>query len=166
MNKLATKRRRPLVGTSPIVIDELKKLANKKGGLLRAVDVVEAARREDSILHNKFTWDDGEAGEKYRLIQARTLLAVCVQYIDGKSSRLPTKIFVSLSTDRAKRDGEAGYRTFVEVMGNEDMKNQLLMDSIAQMRSFEERYKTLKELEGLLAHMKNTRKKILKTSNG
>lgn len=160
MSKRAYKRVMPLRGTSTLVIEELKELTLKKDGLIRAADVVDAARDKNSALHGKFEWDDGEAGEKYRLVQARALLAVCVQYIDSGAKRVPTKVFVSLSTDRTKRDGEAGYRAFVDVIENEDMRTQLLMDSLNQMRSFEQRYKTLKELEGLLAHMKNTRMKI------
>lgn len=147
-------------GTSPLVIQELRVLVEKNDGLIRAADVVEAARDENSPLHNKFDWDDTEAAEKYRLMQARMLLSICIQYIDSGPKRVPTKVFVSLSTDRTKRDGEAGYRTFVDVIADDDMKNQLLLDSLNQMRSFEMRYKSLKELDGLLSHMKNTRKKI------
>lgn len=162
MRKLAPRRGRPITGTSPMVVQELKDLMDKKDGLLRAPDVVEAARPKDSPLHNKFDWDDGDAAEKYRLIQARALMSICVQYIDSGPKRIPTKVFVSLSTDRSKRDGEAGYRTIVDVLADEDMKNQLLMDSLNQMRSFEARYKSLQELGGLLAHMRNTRRKIAK----
>lgn len=162
MSKLV-KSGRPLTGTSPAVIDELKALAEKSDGLIRARDVVEAARPEDSPLHNKFEWDDSEAADKFRLFQARYLLSISIQYIQGDTKAYPTKVFVSLSTDRNKRDGEAGYRTFVDVIADDDMKNQLLLDSLNQMRHFEERYKALKELEGLLSHMRNTRKKLTKT---
>lgn len=160
MKAIAKRKGPPLTGTSPIIIDELRGLIQKNDGIIHAVDVVEAARNKDSPLHNKFEWEDSEAAEKYRLIQARMLLSICVQYIDSGSKKVPTKVFVSLSTDRIKRGGEAGYRNFVDVIADDDMKNQMLMDSLNQMRSFEERYKTLKELEGLLAHMKNTRTKL------
>lgn len=148
-------------GTDPAVIVELKALSAKNDGLVKAQDVVEAARDEDSPLHSKFEWNDGEAAEKFRLIQARTLLSISVQYIARGHTVEPRKVFVSLSTDRSKRHG-AGYRTLTDVLSDPDMKNQLLMDSLEQMTHFQEKYKSLKELSDVLVAMDKTIKQIKK----
>lgn len=52
---------------------ELRKLHCE--GRLLAQDVVEAARNKASVLHGFFDWDDSSAAEKYRLDQARDLIA-------------------------------------------------------------------------------------------
>jgi hypothetical protein len=43
-------------------------------GKLTAAAVLDDARQPDSPLHVAFLWDDGEAAEQYRLLQARTLI--------------------------------------------------------------------------------------------
>ncbi len=119
--------------------------------------VVEAARNEDSPLHNRFEWDDGEAAERYRLWQARLLINVSVQYIDdGHNKQVPTKVFVSLSTDRPK----GGYRVFIDVMSDDDQRNQFLADSLQAMRHFEEKYKKLSELGEVFETMQRTALKL------
>lgn len=162
MNKVAKRPGRKLEGMSPLAVNELKSLAEKHGGLLRAADIVEAAKSEDSILHSRFEWDDTAAAERFRLVQARALISVCVQYVTTGKSSVPTKVFVSLSTDRTKRDGEAGYRTLVEVIGDDDLRNQMLMDSLQQMTHFQEKYKNLQELRDVFLAMDKAKKEIKK----
>lgn len=57
-------------------------LSLDRDGEIRADDVVAAAEPENSPIHDLFEWDDEEAGARYRLSQARTLIrSVRVQYI-------------------------------------------------------------------------------------
>jgi hypothetical protein len=53
----------------------------KAGGMpeLQPQDVVDAARDPKHILHGQFNWNDAEAAERYRLIQARELLRIRVR---------------------------------------------------------------------------------------
>jgi hypothetical protein len=64
----------------------------KAGGLaeLRPQDVVDAARDPKHILHDQFTWDDAEAAERYRLMQARELLRIKIHVTiaPGKITRV------------------------------------------------------------------------------
>lgn len=152
-------------GTDPGIISELKALAKSNDGLLKAETVVQAARAANSPLHDKFEWDDSEAAERFRLIQARALISISFQYMPRNDKMMATKVFVSLSTDRTKRDG-AGYRTLVSVMSDPDMKNQLLMDSLEQMTHFQEKYKALEELGELFTAMHATKRKIERVVRG
>ena len=43
-------------------------------GKLKPEDVVANAKSEQSPIHHAFEWDDSEAGEKYRVFQARNLI--------------------------------------------------------------------------------------------
>jgi len=53
------------------MLDEIR---SRHSGILRAEDVVEAARPDDSPLHECFMWDDHEAAKLYRLWQSRLLI--------------------------------------------------------------------------------------------
>lgn len=74
--------------------------------------VVEAARDETSPLHSCFTWDDGEAAEAYRRMEARVLIrAVKVVMPDGERR----SVYVSV------REGDDGqYRPLDMVVQQQD----------------------------------------------
>ncbi len=68
----------------------LKEIAKRDGGKLRPQAVVDAAKDEDSPLHNAFCWDDAEAARLYRLDQARRLIRsfkVVIEEPKGKTIR-------------------------------------------------------------------------------
>lgn len=115
----------------------------KTDGVIRPVDVVEAARDEDSPLHDWFQWDDGEAAHQYRLLQARNLLRVYVN-VEPASDAEPVRAFVSLTSDRAKEGG--GYRALAEVMADDGLRDQLLRDAFVQFRNMQKKYQHLKQL--------------------
>ena len=58
---------------TPEVVNVMKHLETREGRL-SPPDVVTEAQNPDSLLHEFFEWDDGIAGAKYRLEQARTLI--------------------------------------------------------------------------------------------
>lgn len=128
---------------NPRVIAELKKIADKHGGILQPSDVVRAARPETSPLHSHFTWDDTSAAEKCRLLEARQLINVVVEYIGGENRGRESRVFVSLRHDRA---AAGGYRPMVTVLKNQNMRELLLTDALEEMGYFREKFKALKEL--------------------
>ncbi len=101
------------------VITELKRIANKNGGLLQPETVVESARPASSPLHSRFEWDNTVAGQQYRIWQERQLIRVSVEIIIPSMEK-PTDVFVSLSTDREKESG--GYRIMVDVLTDKQMR--------------------------------------------
>lgn len=137
------------------VITELKRIANKNGGLLQPETVVESARPASSPLHSRFEWDNTVAGQQYRIWQARQLIRVSVEIIP--SMEKPTDVFVSLSTDREKESG--GYRIMVDVLTDKQMRQQMLADALAELEIFREKYSRLKELAAVFAAIKKVRKK-------
>lgn len=112
---------------------------------LRPEAVVEAAKRDDNPLHRYFTWDDGEAAQAYRLMQARALIRVAVNVIEETSE--PVRAYVSLSTDR--KSG-VGYRATADVMSDADLLMQLLADAKAELAAFQRKYTRLREAGELL----------------
>lgn len=143
---------------NPDIIDELKNLAEQSGGLLKPQTVVEAAVPEDSPLHKMFEWDDSAAAERYRLVQARALITISVEYLPVGRKVKPQKVFVSLSSDRTHEGG--GYRTLVSVLSDKDKRQELIQDALKDMSHFEERYKSLKEVQAVIETMHETKKQI------
>jgi len=125
----------------PAIIAELRALAAANGGLLLPEAVVAAAQDPDNIMHSRFTWDDTEAAQAYRLWQARQLIKTVVEVVPGVKT--PVEVFVSLSADRTDRKG---YRIAVEVVKAEHLRELLLRDALAELSVFERKYARLQEL--------------------
>lgn len=130
-------------GTGVKVLRELRRIAKRSGGVLQPEDVVREAEPEKSPLHSQFTWDDTEAGRKYRLLEARQLISAVVKYIRLNGKPTPIRVFVSLSPDRAH---SGGYREMADVLRSEDMRRVMLADALDELRVFQEKYSHLKEL--------------------
>lgn len=133
------------------VINALRDLA--QGDKLNPCDVVEAARNPASPLHDKFTWDDGEAAEQYRLIEARKLISVHVEYLPNSKDASP--VWVSLRQDRARG---GGYRTLVSVLSKKELREKLLAEAMDDLRHFQEKYHMLKELAEVFAAIRKVKK--------
>jgi hypothetical protein len=91
---------------------------------------------------NRFEWDDKKASHQYRIWQARDLIAkVYVQPFDNRP--LQVRAFVSLPSDRV----ESGYRTIESIMGNEELKAEMLLDAKRQFEILKMKYSVLNELD-------------------
>jgi len=102
----------------------LTDMARRNGGVLKVDDVLEEARREDSILHKHFEWDDTKAAANYRKEQARSLIQRCkITLVEGEP--VSVRAFVSLPTDR---ENGGGYRLTTRVLGDDGLKDELLRD--------------------------------------
>lgn len=133
---------------------ELRAIAAAHGGMIKPEYVVKAATPKTSPLHGCFDWNDTEAARLWRLEQARGLIQVTVELIGPPDNQEPSRVFVSLSSDRgAKR----GYRLACDVLSDRDMSRQLLEDAKADMESFTKRYARLRELARVIREMKKIR---------
>ena len=146
----------PLSATTEI-IDELRSIAAKHEGRLYAEEVVKAARAQSSPLHDKFTWNDDEAAHQFRLEQARHLIRTTVQYIEVDGSPRPVNVFVSLSSDR---DNGGGYRELQTVLRRKEHRDVLLADALKEMKSFVDRFETIKRLSRVVGEMKKVLKSV------
>lgn len=158
MTKLEPIKKQPFPGysnVSRVMIGELKTLVARHGGSISPELVLQAARNKNSVLHDRFEWDDSEAAEKYRMIQARYMLSVAVEVLPGTRTR--SRVFVSLSKDRYSG---GGYRTTVDVMNDTQMHQQMLDDALENMEHFRQRYQYLKELKLVINAMKDTAENI------
>ena len=108
--------------------------------------VVEHAKSEDSCMHCIFEWDDEIAGEKYRLQQAAQMLrSIKVVHLDENEEpqHEPFRQFQVNSTRT---------HTYVPtkiIVQNMDEYQKLLERAKGELIAFENRYKTLVELDGV-----------------
>lgn len=114
----------------------------KKYKLLRPCDVVNFAKSTKTSLHNHFEWSDSKAAKEYRLHQARQLITVYVTVVD--ETQKPIQAFVSLKSDRIQPGG--GYRLTVDVLSNQNLREELLEQAIDEAKAFKIKYQELKEL--------------------
>lgn len=105
---------------------EIKSLMDKRGGRLDPDDVVEAARKKRSPLHEYFMWNDHEAAEEWRRAQARCLLRfIEIEYVQDDEVN-HVRAFVSVPYD-----GERNYRP-IEVVMLDEYERQNLIGSLRE----------------------------------
>ena len=122
--------------------EEVAAVAAKHNGLLRAEDVVEFAADPKTALHSKFTWEDTDAARRWRLLEARNLIAVVVVYMPQIKTEV--RAFVSLTSDREKDGG--GYRQLTTVLAHKERRTELLDDALADFDRWKAKYEMLVEL--------------------
>ena len=109
--------------------------------------IVEKARDEKTELHKCFEWDDEKAAEKYRLVQARQIVRHLVieekKADDGDGQQAPVRFFVQT------RNGD-GYKPVEWVLKRDDEYRQLLLQALAELHAFKEKYSRLSELQEIL----------------
>ena len=127
-------------------LEALKQIANRNGGLLRPQAVVDAARDEESPLHGAFCWDDTEAANRYRLIQAQELIRSFKITVEDCGQKCDVPVFVGVSSDRSGSSAENPYRFTEEVAKNEDLLATAVKDAMEQLRAIKNRYSYLKQL--------------------
>lgn len=107
--------------------EELEKLGTE--AVLTPETVVEAARNPRSLLHSQFEWDDGTAGEAYRLQQARALIKrVRVDVVRADQTVIHAPVFVR------SPEGD-GYALTQAVAVSAPDRRQVVLMALAQVRS-------------------------------
>jgi len=131
---------------------ELAALKKKRKTILPA-EVVDFARDPNTALHSRFTWEDSEAAEKWRLHEARNILRVAV--FVPKGSTKPIRAYVSLRDDRS---AAGGYRSVVDVLSDAELRDKMLREALEEFRLFQQKYRVLSELAPLFEAAARVRK--------
>jgi hypothetical protein len=126
--------------------------------MLKPAKVVRAAENPKSPLHRCFTWDNAVAGQKYRLIEARQLIASYRVFAD-ESSEVAAPVFINLPADRA---GGRGYRFVEDVVAKAELRSQMLDMAVKELDDAKQRYRMLNELAGTFGRYEKDRKHIVK----
>lgn len=133
--KLVTKREEYAV-----VLKELE----TESGVLTPQMVVESAAKGGSPLHDIFDWDDSSAAKKYRLVQARMLINSVQIEILGRKTEGYINAVVSIES------GQRGYIATDVAMNDAFIYAQVLKNAAREMRYWQNKYKNLSDLEGVV----------------
>lgn len=121
------------------VADEISSI----GLSVKPEEIVDKARDESTELHKCFEWDDTKAAEKYRVYQARQIVChLIVKEVNNEPQKQEVRFFY-------KTDSQEGYKPTFYIMRNEDEYQKLLDRALSELKAFQKKYSTLKELDGL-----------------
>lgn len=88
----------------------------KIGTDIKAEDVVAAAKKTTSPLHELFEWDDKRAARKYRIEQARHVLQhIAVKVVDSSGNQKELRAFHSIPFTFQSGDKERTERRYVHI---------------------------------------------------
>lgn len=130
-------------GVSPDTAAKELERIRKQHGAVTPESVVAEARPEDAPLHPTFEWDNGVAGEKYRLIQARTLIRAVQVVTDDEK---PTTVYTYVPPPQPAGSGE--YHPTATIAQQVDRYALALSDAMRFLRSAQDRVDELKRAAG------------------
>lgn len=131
---------------------EIQSIERKNNGVIPIGDVLEKARDKRSALHELYEWDINEAAERYWSDRTREIIRsyrVMVKVI-GSDKPESVRAFVSLSTDRQK---DGGYRSLTAVLDDEERREVMLEDALADLARFQKKYAVISELESVFVEI-------------
>lgn len=121
------------------VADEISSI----GLSVKPEEIVDKARDENTELHKCFEWDDTKAAEKYRVYQARQIVChLIVKEVNNEPQKQEVRFFY-------KTDSQEGYKPTSYIIQNKDEYHKLLDRALTELKAFQRKYSTLKELDGL-----------------
>lgn len=96
-------------------------------GILTSKLVVDEARDPKNPLHDRFEWDDGIAGEAFRMDQARTLIRSFRVVVRTEVARVQCHAYVRAPQAERK---EQGYKHIKDIQLDEDDRLQIIESEI------------------------------------
>jgi hypothetical protein len=129
--------------------EELARLEGKHG-LLTADLVVKEAKKPRSVLHDAFEWDNGAAGEAWRLHQARNLINHIDLVVEHEGPEKPPRK-LDLIVQRGffnVRDGEdRGYASMATVKKTPAYRKQIMAEVAAELERLADKLAVFKALD-------------------
>lgn len=126
---------------------EIERL-KKRDGLCKPQAFVDAARPENSPIHDLLPWDDAVAAEAHRRQVSRQIIAA-IRPVDSPTPH--ARAFVYVNVVNASGDIDEGYASLTEVRMRPDYR----MSAVAEARTYlahgKHRFGWLKELERIWA---------------
>ena len=135
---------------------EIKAIRDKHGKLTPKL-VLDTARNPDHPLHSQFEWKDGIAAEKYRVLQARELIAsVRLTFVDAAGESRSSRRYYAI---RAADAGEFDYDDVEEVMADRFRRKLLLNEMQRRIDELVQQYGVLEEFWNTIQGVARKRKR-------
>lgn len=138
-----------LRGDAQVIGEYLAQLREEKGKLTAPL-VVDAAKDEQSPLHQYFDWNDDAAAQHYREYQAYHLLrSITIKIEHTPQEKREVRAFVVVHVDAVTK--EQSYEPVLHVMTNEELRTQVLQRAWQELLAWRDRYHDYKELAAVFA---------------
>lgn len=128
---------------------ELERIEKENGEITNQA-VVDAARDDGNILHGLFEWDNNIAGEKWRLTQARNIIAALV-VVPDKEKDYDKRAFVNITSNPENPKNSPRYINYETAMMDAELRGILLDNAKQELIRFKSKYKKLTELAKVFA---------------
>lgn len=146
------------------VIEEILEIKDKEG--LTPENIVKNAKRKTSPLHELFEWDNVNAGEKWRLQQARVLLNEVKIIVEDKEYYAFENVNIIVNNPNSSETTEVvkerQYVGRIEILSNEDFRKQVLQKALNQLTYWGKQYESYKEFESVLVEIQKVENKFKK----
>ncbi|RHF51452.1 hypothetical protein DW674_06710 [Mitsuokella multacida] len=129
--------------------EELARIEKENGSLTPEL-VVDESREENAPLHPVFEWDDKKAAERYRVMQAGSLIRNVTVKIEEAPRMEPTRAFVNVAPV-GQRKGI--FVSIKNAMGDEETRETVVARALAELEKVKEKYKDLHELSGIFSEI-------------
>jgi hypothetical protein len=126
--------------------EELQAIAAANGGRLTAEMVVQAARDEESPLHDFFTWDDAAAAAEHRIAQARALIRSVRVVFRTETVTVRAPYFIR---DPEMPPSEQGYISLPQLRTDEDAARAAITTEFARAAAALQRARSIAVALGL-----------------
>lgn len=121
-------------------------LVEEKDGAVTPAEIVCDAERKVSPLHDFFEWDNKTAATMYRVDQARYLLRSIHVVIKQNDHEQEQRAFYNVVIkSEATEEDERVYVHLDRVLGEEDLRQQVIAQALAKLVTWQAKYKLYKE---------------------
>lgn len=142
------------------VIAEILEVKDESG--LTAETLLDRAKNKKSNLHDFFEWDNSEAGEKWRLQQARIIINDVKIIVEDKElfafENVSVVVKSNINSDE-NTESKREYKTVIEISSNEDYRSQVLNRALGEISYWKEKYNELNELKDIFKSIEKTKTK-------
>lgn len=136
----------------------------KKHGAITSHMVLAEAQKKRSPLHQYFVWDDTEAAQKYRLIQAGELIRrIKVTYEASDEKTVRVRMFHHVTQEGAVdlETGEQGesqgiFVTLETALEVTSYRDQILAECRRDMATFRQKYSAITEVAAIINAIDST----------
>jgi hypothetical protein len=120
-------------------------IAARNDGHVPTREVIDLARPPDAPLHGAFEWDDGIAGESFRMEQAQRLIRSVVRFrtVDD-APETPATIQSYYAT--GDKDVGSRYTSAPVALVRPELRERVIRDAVAQLTGWRNRFGHLQEL--------------------
>ena len=130
-----------------LVAEEIMSIDSDINGITKQ-QIVDKARDEDTELHKCFEWNDSVAAERYRLVQAGSVLHhIVIKRTEEQIEQNMPEIRFFHKTDLKP---DSGYKPISYIVKNNDEYQKMLQMAYAELHAFKQKYKNLQELDYIL----------------